>query len=283
MQGPFEFNMAGVGGPGCPVGRMLMQKILAAFKLCCVQINIDPHFVDILVAFHRGETNTIPKPLFIQHLKHLNQQFQHFAMLHKEFLSLPKRDKQSLVARNSPLFVQYILGRYFTSESGFEQLNWLLGIHAPIMTEEEKSKVKVVPLSKFNKRIGLFRKGSDLSTYKEFCDRLNCKYLKFRTTSIWNHIILYQYSLDMMLEDTLSVHNLCEDAMSILPHISSYFNGIKEKPNIAGMITTAEAMVRFFKHNVQWMIPISDDSSSSSSGDEESIKFIAKTKFVPLK
>ena len=273
MQGPFDFLMKGCGGPGCPLGRRQVQKVLAAFKLTCVQVQIDPHFVDTMVSFHRGDISKVPKQLFIEHLKNMNQQYQHFAMLHREFLSLHKRDKQSLVQRNAPLFIQYILGRYFTSETGYEQLKWILGIHAPTVPTEEQGQFKLISLVKFNKRIGLFKKYACLPTYDEFCKRLNYKEMKYRCTSVWNHIILYHYDKDIRLIDRTAVHSLCEDSMSMLPHSAHYF-GCTVRPNIHGMIATTEAMVKFFKANVQWMSPILDEATSSS--DEDKIKYSAK-------
>ena len=273
MQGPFDLLMKGCGGPGCPLGRRQVQKVLAAFRLTCVQVDIDPHFVDTMVAFHRGDISKVPKTLFITHLKHLNLQYQHFAMLDKAFLGLSKRDKQSLVMRNAPLFIQYILGRYFSSETGYEQLKWLLGSHAPNMSPKEQKQLHLVSLAKFNKRLGLFKKYACLSTYEEFCKRLNYRSLKFKCTSVWNHIVLYHYDKDIMLDDPEAVHNLCEDSITILPHSAHYF-GCMEKPNVHGMIATTEAMAKFFKANVQWISPIMDESTSSS--DEENFRNCTK-------
>ena len=278
MQGPFDLLMKGCGGPGCPVGRRQVQKVLAAFRLTCVQVDIDPHFVDTMVAFHRGDISKVPKQLFIAHLKHMNQQYQHFAMLDKAFLGLPKRDKQSLVQRNAPLFIQYILGRYFSSETGYEQLKWLLGSHAPNMSLKDQDKLQLVTLAKFNKRQGLFKKYACLTTYEEFCKRLNYRSLKFKCTSVWNHIVLYHFDKDVMLDDPTAVHSLCEDSMTMLPHSAHYF-GCTEKPNVHGMIATTEAMAKFFKANVQWISPIMDESTSSS--DEENLR--CHTKAIMLR
>ena len=53
----------------------------------------------------------------------------------KEFINLHKSDQRKLLARNVPLYVQYVLARYINSDSGYEQIRWLLG--SEIMSYEE--------------------------------------------------------------------------------------------------------------------------------------------------
>jgi hypothetical protein len=76
-----------------------------------------------LLDYHRGEY-VLSKSSLLDHIVILGKQFKHFALLHKEFLDLPKGDKRKLLARNTPLYVQYILGRYISADFGREQFNW---------------------------------------------------------------------------------------------------------------------------------------------------------------
>ena len=55
----------------------------------------------------------------------------------KEFINLHKSDQRKLLARNVPLYVQYVLARYINSDSGYEQIRWLLGKVCEIMSSEE--------------------------------------------------------------------------------------------------------------------------------------------------
>ncbi len=43
-----------------------------------------------------------------------------------DFLGFPEGDRQVLLRRNSRLFVQYFLGRFFFAGSGVKQHQWLL-------------------------------------------------------------------------------------------------------------------------------------------------------------
>ena len=59
------------------------------------------------------------------------------ALMSKEFIHLHKSDQRKLLARNVPLYVQYVLARYINSDSGYEQISWLLGRVCEKMRFEE--------------------------------------------------------------------------------------------------------------------------------------------------
>ena len=112
--------------PPCPIGEKQVQKILSCFNFTRNQMVLRACFKEELLNYHKGELILTKRTLF-QYIVELGNQFKHFALMHKEFLSLPKNDQRKLLLRNSPLYVQYILGRYITAESAVEQLYWFLG------------------------------------------------------------------------------------------------------------------------------------------------------------
>ena len=82
-----------------------------------------------------------------------------------EFLHLPKSDQRKLLARNVPLYIQYILAKYINSNTGYEQISWLLGSHVPHLNRREKKSLKKVSLKKLNQHINLFHFSADLEYY----------------------------------------------------------------------------------------------------------------------
>ena len=118
--------MTNSGNPPCPIGGKIVKKILRCFNFTRDQMVLPLDFKEELMNFHKGEW-VFTKRAFFQYIIELGNQFKHFALMHKEFLSLPKNDQRKLLLRNTPLYVQYILGRYISSKSGTDQLYWILG------------------------------------------------------------------------------------------------------------------------------------------------------------
>ena len=48
----------------------------------------------------------------------------------QEFNELSKTEQEDLLARNTPLYLNFILGNYLTSETGVDQVRWILGPNA---------------------------------------------------------------------------------------------------------------------------------------------------------
>ena len=95
-------------------------------------------------------TRTIPnkglpalgsKFLYTTNEKILTVLFFISALMSKEFIHLHKSDQRKLLARNVPLYVQYVLARYINSDSGYEQIRWLLGRVCEIMSSEESKNI----------------------------------------------------------------------------------------------------------------------------------------------
>ena len=118
--------MTNSGTPPCPDGGRVVRKVLRCFNFTRDQMVLPLCFKEELLNYHKGEC-FFTKRAFFQYVIELGNQFKHFALMHKEFLSLPKNDQRKLLLRNTPLYVQYILGRYISGKSGSDQLYWILG------------------------------------------------------------------------------------------------------------------------------------------------------------
>jgi len=57
---------------------------------------------------------------------------------------------------NIPLYLQYILARYFCSETGFEQISWLLEGDIPIYSIEEINRLRYLDFNEVNHLVQLF-------------------------------------------------------------------------------------------------------------------------------
>ena len=262
---PYSFDLTQANSiPPCPVGKMYLDKLIECFLLTSEQSTINKSdFVTELVAYHSGE-HILRRQSFFDCIRALGRQFGHFALMNREFLSLPKDDQRKLLARNTPLFIQFILSQYFTAESGFDQISWLLGSHCPHdLSSDVKQSLRRISLKRLNQHLNLFHIGANLDNFKEFTSRVRLPMGKYKCSAVWCHIILFQSDTATYLEDKEKVHSLCQDAALIIPH-SAYVFKCSEKPNVPGMIFTAEAMARFFAQNVIWANNENSDDFSST-------------------
>ena len=259
--GPFSYLLDDAKDPPCPIGASRVLKKIECFKLSNEQLNFKSDFIDELISYHRGEC-LLTHQSFCDFLTTMGSQFRHMALMNLDFCQLSLGDQRKLLARNTPLFIQYVLARYFTAETGYEQLSWLLGFHTPKMSTKEQSFIKKISLKRANQHLNLFHFGAYLDTYREFAQRLNVRTLRYKCTAIWCHIILYQTDHSMTLDNKQLVERLCEDSLKICAH-SGYMFQCTEKPNIPGMLFSAEAMARFFAQNFIWEISVNGQKDSN--------------------
>jgi hypothetical protein len=79
-----------------------------------------------------------------------------FAYTQFLFLSLTKEDQITLLKNNIPLYLQYVAARYFTAETGVEQLSWILEGQLSLESIEEVGKMSKITLREYNESVHLF-------------------------------------------------------------------------------------------------------------------------------
>lgn len=249
--GPYSFSFRNAGEVPSEKGRRQVEKVLHCFSLTCSQMEIEQGFVQQLLNFHLGD-GLLAKGALKRHISSLGNQFRHFAILHKDFLRLSKSDQRKLLLRNTPLYIQYLLARYFTAADGLSQITWLLSPqHTPDLKPCESRGIQRVSFNRFNKMIHLFRKDAMLDMYKEFASRLNKVYFKYTCNAILAHIFLFSHDKTNMFDRPDLVQEFHRDCLDICPHSRHYY-GCIEKPNVGSVIATCEAMARFFAQNMLW-------------------------------
>ena len=89
-----------------------------------------------------------------------------FAVTQFSFSSLGKEDQKVLLKNNVPLYLQYILARYFSSESGLEQISWILEGQIIDQTIEEVSEFNLISLSEINSTMAMYNPPSLVDLYQ---------------------------------------------------------------------------------------------------------------------
>ena len=108
--------------------RMLahLDHVHRTWVLATKTVRSSREYVHALLALHSGYPDLMSSALFEDHLRALGGLFRYFAHLQPEFSDLSPAEQQRLLAQNTPLFLQYILSGYLKSESGCEQVRWML-------------------------------------------------------------------------------------------------------------------------------------------------------------
>ncbi len=109
--------------------RMLsfLAHIRHTWSVACHRVSVDGEVLSALTALHQGYGGAITSGLLRRHLiSFVAKLFREYAFQQPEFASLSRLDQRRLLCRNAPLFVQYLLGRYFCAPTAYEQLHWIL-------------------------------------------------------------------------------------------------------------------------------------------------------------
>ena len=111
-------------------------SILDSFTVSCCKLDLTSQPVQHLMLCHQG-LKPCDKSTIIKQLAETASMLTHFATSQLLFSSLTKEDQLILLKNNIPLYLQYVLARYFTAESGLDQLNWIL--EGQITTESNEA------------------------------------------------------------------------------------------------------------------------------------------------
>ena len=132
------------------------------YDFTCLSMAIDPTLGSKLQKYHEGVSILFKEDLF-GYIIELCNQFKHFALCLKEFLTLTKDDQRRLLYQNTPIYVQLILGLYFNARTGLEQLQSLPGMdYCGLKMDSHK-----IDLFTLNIQLGLFHPNCSLELYSK--------------------------------------------------------------------------------------------------------------------
>ena len=81
-------------------------------------------FVDSIIDYHQHGVK-FNKAMFASHLRILGALFKDFSDNNSDFSCLSRNDQELLLNRNTNLFISFVLAKYFCSDLGAEQFQWL--------------------------------------------------------------------------------------------------------------------------------------------------------------
>ncbi len=105
------------------------------------------------------------RTLLRQHLECLGKFFRVLAYEQPDFLAFPESDREVLLTRNTKLFIQYFLGRFFFAGSGIKQHHWLLLCQASDYLNDATF-LRFIPITTFDGIVNLFRDKKAMARYE---------------------------------------------------------------------------------------------------------------------
>ena len=152
------------------IGSQLFN-ILDAFSLLAGKISIQN---SQLVQNHLGRPPD--KDSFIGHLGQLAALMTEFASAQLVFSSLDREDQNILLKSNVPLYLQYIVARYFSAATGVEQLSWILEGQLNIESIEVVRKLHRISLAEFDLSVQMFASKEAAKVFAHHVDNIGAKY-----------------------------------------------------------------------------------------------------------
>jgi hypothetical protein len=150
-------------------------SILDAYTLTSGKLGLTSQTAKDLFLAHQGQKE-IEKSSLISQLSLIASVLTEFAYTQFLFLSLTREDQVTLLKNNIPLYLQYILARYFSAETGVEQLSWILEGQISVESIEEVTKLCKINLRKFNESVNFFPTSEIVELYSHFCENIGIFY-----------------------------------------------------------------------------------------------------------
>ena len=149
---------------------------------------------------------------------------------------------------NIPLYMQYILARYFTAKTGVEQLSWILEKE---FSEDLVKGIMTINLQEFDSGISFFPNPEIAHVYALFAENIFTHFPFPRNcNALIANLILYHMddSFHLELQEPKKVEAMFEEAEDLLKFGCRFFEKIKVSHiNIATFIKTLKILNELFE------------------------------------
>jgi len=148
-----------------------LSNILDAFSLLSGKISGQN---SQLVQNHLGRPPD--KDSFIGHLGQLAALMTEFASSQLVFSSLDREDQNVLLKSNVPLYLQYIVARYFSAATGVDQLSWILEGQLSFESIEVVQRLHRISLAEFDLSVQMFASTEAAKVFGHHVDKIGANY-----------------------------------------------------------------------------------------------------------
>ncbi len=155
--------------------RSQLSNILDAFTLITGKLCLTSDLSQDLILNHQRQ-KPMEKTTLLSQLSMIASTLTEFASSQFLFSSLCKEDQTTLLKNNIPLYLQYVLARYFSADTGLEQLNWILEGQICMESIEVVTSLSRISLREFNASVNLFSKSETLEIFSHLVENIGMFY-----------------------------------------------------------------------------------------------------------
>lgn len=259
-----------------------VSKLVKCYNHAVNTIPLNKEAEQSLIQFHQGDITALSKSDLKKIILCLGEQLRKFALQLESFICLPLSDQRELLACNSPLFVQYILSQYFSATEGMQQLQWLLGKEPPMhllispgpgSSPVAGANVNRVPLETFNRFMGLFKPGTDITSYVNLTSQITQLGLsQSHHTPLIAAIFLFTQTESTQLIDAIKVQQISDGLLGFISDPMRADHLYLERDNIEKLIDIVHVITRFYTSNIIWGEIVNSLSSTGKGGGSKGTK-----------
>ena len=155
--------------------RNRFTTILDTFTIISDKLGPHSFLTQQLIRTHQRHLEVSKKTLVSQ-LGVIAMAIKEFALSQFLFSSLCKEDQEILLRNNIPLYLQYVLARYFSADSGLSQLSWISEGQISAEPLKKMGKFFRISLNEYNSVTGLFSDMESYNLYLRFAENIGMFY-----------------------------------------------------------------------------------------------------------
>ena len=198
--------------------RSQMSSILDAFTITTGKVCLNTELTHELILNHQKQ-KPIEKTTLMSHLSCISSALQDFAMSQYLFSSLSKQDQNLLLNNNIPLYIQYILARYFSAETGLEQLNWITEGQIYLDSIEVVTSLSRISLKEYNNSANILPSLELVELFSQFSANIGMFYpFPEHCNGLIANMILYQIddNISSRLQEKKRIGCIFEEAKALV-------------------------------------------------------------------
>jgi hypothetical protein len=201
-----------------PSLRSQMSSILDAFTIITGKVCLSTELTQELILNHQKQ-KPIEKTTLMSHLGCISSVLKEFAMSQLLFSSLSKQDQNLLLENNIPLYIQYIIARYFSAETGIEQLNWITEGQIYLDSIEVVTSLSRISLKEYNNSVNILPSLELVELFSHFSENIGMFYpFPEHCNGLIANMILYHIdeNIASRLKETKRIGCIFEEAKALV-------------------------------------------------------------------
>jgi hypothetical protein len=231
--------------------------VLQSFSTAFFSINKLSDSAKDCVLVHQGK-KVIDTKILITQLNEIASKVLKFASLLPCFRTIHDDDKAALLQTNVKLYFQYVLARYFSSNSGPEQLSWILQDN---LSHKQAENLKIglteIRLSECEHLNKMFYSSEFAKIYADYCNDIGFLYnFSPKCNGLVAQVILFNTNGINSLTEPEKIKHLFGQSKELLEMGQTYFNGSQQRQqqpvtptlsNIDPLISSLKSMQTIFR------------------------------------